>query len=287
MKRFEYLAPNSLDEALDLLSGRPEATVLAGGTNILVQLKERHREESALLSVKRIAELHELQHGEVLRIGAAVTMRQLASDPVIKRDYGALATAAGLLGSVQTRNMATVGGNICNASPSAETAPPLLALEAQLVLISLDGQRTIPLEEFFLGPGETVLHPGEILKEIRVPTRRAQSGSSYVRHIPRQAMDISVAGVSTSLALDEEGKIIEARIALGAVAATPMLATRAAACLIGQNPAPEHWAKAGSFAAEEADPIEDLRASISYRRHLVKELTVEALHASLDDAMNR
>jgi carbon-monoxide dehydrogenase medium subunit len=287
LKRFDYLAPNSLDEALTMLSERPEATALAGGTNVLVQLKERHREAGALLSLKSIPELHQLRSGEGLHIGAAITLQHLASDPTIKRDYGALATAAGLIGSIQTRNMATIGGNICNASPSADTAPPLLALQAQVVLMSLRGTRTIALHEFFVGPGETALQSGELLKEIFVPAPMARAASSYARHIPRQAMDISVVGVAAALVLDQAGQIVDARIALGAVAPIPMLASTAAKRLIGRRPSEELWHEAGRMAAREAKPVDDLRASIAYRRHLVDELTQDALRAALSNITDR
>ena len=287
MKQFDYLAPNSLDEALAFLSARPEATPLAGGTNVLVQLKERHREASALLSLRRIPELHELQHGDGLHIGAAVTLQQLANDPAIRRDYSALAAAAGLIGSVQTRSMATMGGNICNASPSADTAPPLLVLQAQVVLVSAHGERTIDLRDFFIGPGETVLQPGELLKKIVVPATRSGAGSAYMRHIPRKAMDISVAGVAAALEINEGGQISDARIALGAVAPTPLPATAAAAHLLGHYPSESLWGEAGRLAAEEAAPVDDLRASIAYRRHLVAELTKDALRAALHDITTR
>ena len=287
MKQFDYLAPNSLDEALEFLSSRPETTPLAGGTNVLVQLKERHREVSALLSLKRITELHELRHGEELYIGAAVTLQQVADDPAIRHDYRALATASGLIGSVQTRNMATVGGNICNASPSADTAPPLLALQARVILVGAHGARTIALQNFFMGPGQTVLRPGELLKEIIIPAPKALAGSSYVRHIPRQAMDISFVGVAASLEVDEAGKIADARIALGAVAPTPILVSTAAARLIGHYPSENLWGEAGGLAAREATPIDDLRASIPYRRHLVEELTQDALRAALSNIAYR
>jgi len=270
-----------------MLSERPEATVLAGGTNVLVQIKEGHREASALLSLKGLPELHAVRSGEGIHIGAAVTFQHLAVDQAIRRDYSALATAAALIGSVQTRNMATVGGNLCNASPSADSAPPLLVLQAQAVLTSVRGTRTIALEEFFIGPGETALQSGELLREIFIPAAIARSGSSYVRHIPRQAMDISVVGAAAALVLDEEGQIADARLALGAVAPTPMLATASAAQLIGHSPSESLWREAGRLAAQEADPVDDLRASIAYRRHLVNELTQEALRAALSNLTNR
>jgi CO/xanthine dehydrogenase FAD-binding subunit len=287
VKRFDYLAPNSLDEAVAMLSERPETTVLAGGTNVLVQLKEKHREASALLSLKRIAELHQLRQNGGLTIGAAVTMKQLAEEPLVRRDYAALADAAMLIGSVQTRNMATIGGNICNASPSADTAAPLLVLQAQAVVIDARGERTIALQDFFTGPGETVLRPGELLKEFLIPLPGTRSASSYVRHIPRGAMDISVVGVAAAIELDEAGLIADARVALGAVAPTPMLAARAAANLIGQKPDEKLWREAGSVAAQEAEPVDDLRASIAFRRHLVNELTQDALRAALSNITDR
>lgn len=270
-----------------MLAERPEAAVLAGGTNLLVQLKERHRQESALLSLRRIPALRELSYSEGLKIGAAVTMWRVAADPVIGRDFKALAVAAGLIGSVQTRNMATIGGNICNASPSADTAPALLALRARAVLISVQGARDLALQDFFVGSGKTVLRPGELLKEILVPSPPNRAGSAYVRHIPRQAMDISVVGVAAALALDEAGRIADARVALGAVAPTPLLAGATASYLIGQQPSEEVWNLASGIAAQEAQPVDDLRGSVTYRRHLVQELTAEALRAALRNIAER
>jgi CO/xanthine dehydrogenase FAD-binding subunit len=287
VKRFDYLVPDSLHEAVTMLSQRPETTILAGGTNVLVQLKEKHREASALLSLRRIPELHQLQQGDgLLHIGAAVTMGQLADAPVVRRDFTALAEAAVLIGSVQTRNMATVGGNLCNASPSADTAPPLLVLGAQAVLFGPQGERRLAMDNFFSGPGQTALRPGELLKEIAVPAPAASSGSAYVRHIPRGAMDISVVGAAAALTLDETGQIAGARIALGAVAPTPILAPQAAALLIGKMPDEALWREAGSLAAQEADPQDDVRASIAFRRHLVEVLVQEALRAALGRAAN-
>jgi carbon-monoxide dehydrogenase medium subunit len=287
VKRFDYLAPNSLDDALMMLSERPEAVALAGGTNVLVQIKARHREASALLSLQRIPELHELRVDDGLHIGAAVTLSQLANEPTIKRDYMALAAAAGLIGSAQTRNTATIGGNICNASPSADTAPPLLVLQTEVVLVGIHGVRTMPLSDFFLGPGRTALRPAELLKEIIVPAPKARSGSAYMRHIPRQAMDISVVGVAAFLQLNEAGQITVARIALGAAAPTPLLAPGSAGQLKGHKPSRDLWRMAGSIAAQEAQPVADLRASVPFRRHLVNQLTQEALQNALDNITNQ
>jgi CO/xanthine dehydrogenase FAD-binding subunit len=291
LKRFDYLSPVNLAEALEMLTRRPEATPLAGGTNVLVQIKEGHRAESALLSLRRVSDLNRLSHGHgpsgATVIGAGMTMKQIASDSIIRQRYPALATAAGLIGSVQTRNMATIGGNLCNASPSADTAPPLLVLGARAVLASARGERTIPLEEFFTGPGSTVLQAGELLKELLIPAPAERTGSAYVRHIPRKAMDISVAGVAAVVALAPDGTIREAKIALGAVAPTPVRARKAGALLVGQKPAESLFASAGDVAAAEARPLDDVRASVPYRRHLVNILTQSALIQATANAESR
>ncbi len=152
MRRFDYLAPTSLREALEILQENPETSPLAGGTDLLVQIKERHRPVAAVMSLKRVQEAHQYVNNGVLAIGSAVTVGRIASDPGVQQAYTALAVGAGLIGSVQIQNMATVGGNICNASPSADTAPPLLVLDAQAMIASAQGERTLPLEAFFLGP---------------------------------------------------------------------------------------------------------------------------------------
>jgi carbon-monoxide dehydrogenase medium subunit len=285
VKQFDYLAPGSLVEALEMMALYPEASPLAGGTNILVQIKEGHRSETTLLSLKRVADLNHIsRRGEPLQtlvIGAGVTMKRIAADPLIQRDFSALATAAGLVGSVQTRNMATVGGNLCNASPSADTAQPLLAYNAVAVLASAHGERAVPLEEFFTGPGTTVLQPGELLKELMIRAPAMWTGSAYVRHIPRAAMDISVAGVAAVVTLDGDKTIQEAQLALGAVAPTPIRAHKAERLLKGHPPEDDLFAEAGVVAAEEAQPVDDVRASVAYRHHLVNILTQDALRQAL------
>ncbi len=280
MKRFDYLAPKSLPEALAMLADRPEAVPLAGGTDLLVQIKEVHRPVQALLSLKRVPEVHRCAHNGAFTFGSAITVAEIASDPRVQQDYAALAMGAGLIGSVQIRNLATVGGNLCNAAPSADTAPPLLVLGAQVVIVGAGGERLMPLEEFFVGPGQTVLQPGELLKELVVPQPRAGSGSCYLRHTPRARMDIAVVGVAAALTLDAGGVISDARIALGAVAPIPMRATQAETRLRGQVLSEERLRQAGLVAAQEARPIDDLRASAEYRRHLVNVLTQRALRGA-------
>jgi carbon-monoxide dehydrogenase medium subunit len=266
---------------LALLSERPEALPLAGGTDLLVQIKEHRRPVEALLSLKRVPEVHQLSLNGILALGAAVSLAQVAAEPQVWQNYAALASGAALIGSVQIRSVATVGGNLCNASPSADTAPPLLVLNAQTVIATAEGERIVPMVEFFRGPGRTVLQPGDLLKEIVVPQPAIHSGSCYLRHTPRAAMDIAIVGVAAALSLNAEGIITEARLALGAVAPTPMRAAAAEALLVGQRLTGELLAEAGHVAAQEARPIDDLRASAEYRRHLVNVLTQRALSQAL------
>lgn len=280
MKRFAYLALKNLIEALEMMSDRPEAIPLAGGTDLLVQVKEGRRPVETLLSLKRVPEVHQYTHNGTLTFGAAVTVGQIAAQPQVQRDYTALAVGAGLIGSVQIRNVATVGGNLCNAAPSADTAPPLLVLGARAVISSLQCERTVPLEAFFLGPGRTVLQPGELLKGIVVPHPPERTGSFYMRHTPRARMDLAVVGVAAAVTLGADGTIAEARLALGAVAPVPMRATRAEALLPGYPLADELLQEVGATAAQEAQPLDDLRASAEYRRHLVDVLTKRAVRGA-------
>jgi CO/xanthine dehydrogenase FAD-binding subunit len=284
MKRFEYLAPRSLSEALERMAERPEAVPLAGGTDLLVQVKAGERSVETLLSLKRVPELHRTAQNGTLVLGAATTVGRIAADLRIQQEFTALALGAGLIGSMQIRNVATVGGNLCHGAPSADTAPPLLVLGAEAVLASAGGGRTLPLEAFFLGPGHTALQPGELLKEIVVPRPAGRSGSFYLRHTPRARMDLAVVGVAAAITLDGEARIATARLVLGAVAPVPLRATAAEALLIGRLPTDALLREAGAVAAGEAQPIDDLRASAEYRRHLVDVLTQRALRGALDRA---
>lgn len=281
MKRFDYLAPSSLKEALTILQEDPGISPLAGGTDLLIQIKENQRSVHAVMSLKRVREVHECKYNGLLSIGSAVTVGQVARDTRIQQEFTALAVSAGLIGSVQIQNMATVGGNICNASPSADTAPALLALDAQVVIASVQAEHTLPIEEFFIAPGKTILQPGELLKVIQLPQLEAHSGSFYYRHTPRARMDIAVVGVAAMLTLDEKGTISKARIALGAVAPTPIRALEAESELVGESPSEELFTQAAEVAMKEAIPIDDLRGSAEYRRHLVKVFTQRALRQAL------
>ncbi len=288
MRSFEYYAPQSLQEALELLSrhdgpdaGGP-ARPLAGGTDLVVQLKEggaKFALPSRLVSLRRVPELKGIEFSESqgLRIGAGVTMTEVAESPVVRERYRAVAEGAGLVGSLQTMNMATLGGNVCNAAPSADTAPPLLAYEAEAVVAGPKGRRSMALGQFFAGPGRTVLAPGELLVEVRLPAPAAGTGSAYARHTPRKQMDIAVVGVAVLLTLGDGDRIERARVALGAVAPTPVRSRQAEAALEGQQPSEAAFARAAEAAAGECKPISDVRGSAAYRRHLVRVMTARLL----------
>jgi len=284
VKPFDYFAPESLSEALEILREHPGALVLAGGTDLLVQAKERNRPIQALVSLRRVPGLDSVNQNGNLGVGAMLTAGQVAADPRIRQDYTALAIGAGLIGSVQIRNMATIGGNICNASPSADTAPGLLALGARAVLAGAQGERTLSMEEFFLGPGKTALEPGELLVRLQLPHPAERCGSFYLRHTPRAWMDLAFVGVAAAVQLGEEGEIRSVRLALGAVAPVPMRAFQAEERLTACLPEDAVVAEAVALAAAEARPIDDLRASAEYRRHITAVLTRRAIEQAIANA---
>jgi carbon-monoxide dehydrogenase medium subunit len=281
MRRFEYFAPQSLAEAIALFGEKGDGgRALAGGTDLVPQIKEGGKipMPSYIVSLRRLPELRGIEFSESkgLRIGAAVTMAELAESPVVRERYRALADGAGVVGSVQTMNMATVGGNVCNAAPSADTAPALLAYEAVAVIAGPDGERELPLAEFWRGPNATALRPGELLRELRLPVPPPNSGGVYVRQTPRKQMDIAVVGVAVLLTITGE-RIEHARVALGAVAPTPIRAQETEAMLEGQTITESLFAKAAEAAAAEARPISDQRGSAEFRRHLVRVTTERCL----------
>jgi CO/xanthine dehydrogenase FAD-binding subunit len=281
MDRINYLAPVDWNEALNIKTNRPDAFPLAGGTDILLQMKEGRRHVESLMSLRRVQDAHALRHEEdALVLGPTVKAAQLEQDSHIQSAYTALAMGAHLIGSVQIRNMATVGGNLCNAAPSADMAPPLLVYDTQAIIASANRERRVALTEFFLGPGRTVLAPNELLTALTVPHAPARSGSYYLRHTPRARMDIAVVGVAALVTLDHADHVESARIALGAVAPVPMRALEAENLLIGQTLSDDLLDEVGEAAAQAARPIDDLRASAAFRRHLVSVLTQRALRGA-------
>jgi carbon-monoxide dehydrogenase medium subunit len=283
MRRFDLATPQSLDECLKLLGARdPDTKLLAGGTDLLPQMKNGLLKPARVIDLSGVAELRVLaaDDGRGLRVGAAVTARRLELDPRVRSAYPALAESGALVGSIQVRNLATVGGNLCNAAPSADMAPPLVALDAEAVIAGPGGRRRVPLASFFLGVRRTVLGPDELLVEFLVPSPGPRSGGSYLRHTPRRELDIAVVGVASQVTLTD-GVCAKARIALAAVAPIPVRATAAEQALEGHPLTPSLIERAAALAVEAARPISDQRGSAEYRRHHVRVLTRRTLTSAL------
>ena len=282
MRRFELALPESLDDCLRLLAQRgPETKLLAGGTDLLPQMKNGVVTPKRVIDLSGVARVKILEcDAKGLRIGSAVPARQVEQDTRVRDTYTAVAESAALLGSVQVRNLASVGGNICNAAPSADMAPPLVAMEAQAVIAGPKGERRVPLSDFFTGVRKTVVGPDELLVEIFVPAPGPHSGGCYIRHTPRRELDIAVVGVASQVTI-ANGVCAKARIALAAVAPTPVRATAAEAVLEGKPLTPELIERAADLAGQAAKPISDQRGSADFRRHLVRVLSRRTLTTAL------
>jgi aerobic carbon-monoxide dehydrogenase medium subunit len=279
MKRFEYFEPQSLDEAVGLL-GRynGQASILAGGTDLLVEIKEHIRKPDQVINIKKIRGMDRLafdpQAG--LTCGCLVTAREVEICPDVLRDYRGLAQAAAELGSIQVRNRATIVGNICRASPSADTLPPLIAHDAVATIFGPDGLRRMALVDFFLGPGQTALAPDEIVTGIEIPAVPRHSASVYIKHGRRKAMELATVGVAVCLTL-VGGTCRNVHIVLGAVAPTPIRVKPAETLLEGQAPREELIEAAAQAAMQEARPISNVRGSATYRREMSAVLTARAI----------
>ncbi|MBO0742396.1 MAG: xanthine dehydrogenase family protein subunit M [Hyphomicrobiaceae bacterium] len=278
MQDFVYERPQSMAEAVALLGGG-DARVLAGGTDLIVQMREGRRSVGCLVDIKRIGELTGiamLPEGGVA-IGAAATAASVSKSPSIGANYPAVAQSARLIGAVQVQNRASLGGNICNAAPSADAVPALLCHAAEARIAGPAGTRQLPLEQLFVGPGKTTIERSELLVSIVLPPPPARSAVAYLRFTPRREMDIAIAGAGTYLRLDQRGVIAEARVALASVGPTPMRAPTAEHRLVGERPSRALFEEVGRGAAHDARPISDTRGSADYRRLLVAVLTRRAL----------
>jgi CO/xanthine dehydrogenase FAD-binding subunit len=288
MKPFAYQAPTSLPEAAALL-GQPDlrARAMAGGTDLLVQLRSGRFDLDLIVDLKHMVETNQLFYEPVegLTLGAAVPCCRIYEDPQVRELYPAIVDSASLIGGVAVQGRATIGGNVCNAAPSGDSLPTLMVLGTSCRIFGPQGERVIPIEQFFTGPGTTVLEQGELLVSLQVPPPRPNSGASYLRFIPRNEMDIAVVGVGARVDLsDDLQKILSAWIALGAVAPTPILVTEAAKALSGKVPSEETFNRVAALAQEAADPITDMRGTIDYRRHLVGVLVKRALLKAVERA---
>jgi len=284
MPSFDYESPTTLADAVKLMSSPGTVRALAGGTDLIDQLKANRRNADLVVDLKHVPELQRLESDGVgLHIGAARCCSDIHHDETVNKNFGGLADSTGLVGSVQIQNRAAVGGNVCNAAPSGDTTPNLLAHEAIAVIAGPSGTREVELTDFFVGPGQTVLQDNEILQELILPTPPENSASAYLRFIPRNEMDIAVAGVSSFIHVDPATKIVQkARIALASVAPTPVRARGAESVLEGNEISAELISAAGAAAVESATPITDVRGSAEYRRELVNVLTQRTLNICLE-----
>jgi aerobic carbon-monoxide dehydrogenase medium subunit len=285
VKEFEYLEPTSMQQALEWLdTHRGRARVLAGGTDLYLRLRKGVFLPDYVIDLKRVPSLDSItpNRGGGVQIGPTTLQDDVARSSLIQQLYPALAEAAMWVGSVQTRNRATVVGNVCNASPAADTAPALLSYGAQVKIASAQGERMLPLEEFFVGPGRTALQDNELVAEIILPGPQPHSGAAFFRRT-RTAMDIAVVCGAALLQLND-GTCQEARIALGAVGPIPLRATRAEAALRGQTLTDQVVADASRIASEEARPIDDVRSTAEYRREMVRVLTGRSLRQAMERA---
>lgn len=288
MNDFSYVAPTSLAEATALLAkANGRGRVLAGGTDILVQLREHLREADLVVDVKKIPELMEQSYSpdRGLRLGASVPCCRVYDDAELKIAYPALIDSARIVGGWQIQSRSSIGGNLCNSSPAADTIPALLAHAATCVIAGPKGQREVKAEDFCTAPGRNVLEPGELLVTLVFPPPEANASSAYERFIPRNEMDIAVVGAGSWLKLSADGKTVaRARISLGAVAPTPRLAVEASQWLAGKPATAASFAEAGELAKKVVTPITDMRGPAEYRVHLVGVLVKRTLARAAERA---
>lgn len=293
MQAFDYVAANSIKEAVGLLSQDGDrARVLAGGTDLLVQLREGRLRAGLLVDIKSIPELNELTFDTMagLRLGAAVPCFRIYSDTTVAKAYPGLIDAVSLIGGIQIQGRASVGGNLSNASPAADTIPALIVHQAVCEIAGPDGRRQVPVEAFCIAPGQTVLRKGEFLVSLHIPPPQPGFGAHYLRFIPRNEMDIAVAGAGASVLLDESDMTIRsARVALAAVAPTPLFVAEAGEALIGCQSSDEAACEtaieeAALIAQAEARPIGDMRGTAAQRKHLSAVLTRRALRKAIERA---
>jgi aerobic carbon-monoxide dehydrogenase medium subunit len=283
MKRtepFEMYQPTSLQEASRLLKEKGQGgRFLAGGTDLVIAMKEKGLVPKYVVDLKRIPGLTGIRENTEgsITIGALTTMREIEISPLLTRKYPFLAQSAAEVGSIQIRNRATIGGNMANATPSADVAPSLIALNATAKIVGASGERTVAMEDFFRGPGQSVMTADEILTAITIPKTPARLVGEYMKFSPREMMDLAYVGVAVTYTLGEQERCEGVRIVLGAVAPTPIRARKAEAKVEGQILTEALADKAGQIAAEESKPISDVRSSADYRRAMVGAMTKRAL----------
>lgn len=284
MHEFDYVVAENLTDATKLLNdNKGKARILAGGTDLLVIMRNGRRQAKLVIDAKKIPELQALSiDKEGLCIGAAVTCRRIWEDSDIAGDYPAIIDSASLIGGIQVQGRATIGGNLCNAAPSADAIPSLIAYGAIAHVQNSKGQRQIPVEDICQAPGQNSLSEDEILVKITMAKPAAYSGAKFLRFIPRNEMDIAVVNVASMVELDTDGQtFLNARIAMGSVAPTPLFVKAAGDSLAGKEVNEESIRAAALIARDAATPISDMRGTIEHRKQLVEVLTVRTLNAAV------
>jgi CO/xanthine dehydrogenase FAD-binding subunit len=285
LPEFQYFAPKSVEEACSLLARYgEEASALAGGTDLLVKMKQRRFVPGYVVNLKTIPDLDYIRYseGDGLRIGALTTIQAIKNSVAVKRNFKVLNEAAGVESSVQIRNRATIAGNIANASPAADAPLALLTLDAAVVIARAEGQREVPLEEFLTGPGKTILRSGEIIREIHVACLVPGTGGAYLKHAVRRT-DIAIVSASAVLTLSK-GVCTNARIGIGSVAPTAIRVKSAEEILKGQAITDEIVKKAAQAAVDEARPVDDIRGYAEYRKKALQETVEKVIKAAARDA---
>ena len=288
MEWIDFATPKSLSEAVQLMASKGDrARIIAGGTDILVQLRGGRWGADLLVDVKEIPELNEVSYDaqKGLVLGAAVPCYRIYDNKQVSSAYPGLIDAAALIGGIQIQGRASIGGNVCNAAPSGDSIPPVIVLGGICHIAGPNGNRQVPAEDFCTAPGQNILQPGEILVSINLPPPQAHSGANYLRFIPRNEMDIAVAGVGTSVVLDASGQnFVSAKISLASVAPTPLLVKEAGDSLAGKPVSEASIQEASEKAMAAAKPIDDMRGTIRQRIHLVGVLTRRTLNNAIQRA---
>jgi carbon-monoxide dehydrogenase medium subunit len=291
MQARDYVAPATVDEAVSVLASKGgSARPLAGGTDIIIMVRENRRPVETFVDVKKIPELLDvtLRPDGSLRVGAAATCVRLYRDAEIRRRFPAIIDSAELIGGMQIQSRASFGGNLCNSSPAADSIPTMIALSATAEIAGPNGRRSVPVASFCTGPGQNVLQAGEILVAIEFPAPPAHSGAAFERFIPRNEMDIAVTNAAASVVLSADGARFESGlVSIGAVAPTPLLVAAAGAALAGQPVNEETIGRAADAARAAARPITDMRGSVAQRRHLAGVLTANVIRTAVERARAR
>ncbi len=287
MQAVKYARAESVEEAVSLLQdGGDGARPLAGGTDVIVQARERTRDIDLFVDIKHIPEVVGIEHGAdgSLTIGAATPCYEIYGDDTITEKYPVLVDSCSLIGGTAIQGRASLGGNLCNSSPAADGIPSLIVLEGQVEIAGTNGRRTVAVEDFCTGPGQNVLGDGEFVVKLHFPAPGERSGARFLRFIPRNEMDIAVANAASAVRLDGDGNVTWARVSVGAIAPTPLLVGGAADAIVGQPLSEESIAAAAAASSAAANPITDMRGSIRQRVHLAGVLTERTIRQAAERA---